>query len=140
LFKQRQIDAVWTVEPWISRLELEAGGKVLVDDRKAITTVLVASAELVKTQPDLVRKLAAAHRELTEWIVGNPAEAQKLAREELFAETRTEFPEALLKRCWERITLTSEIATGVLRQSVSDAQAAGFLRDAPDIAGLIARP
>jgi NitT/TauT family transport system substrate-binding protein len=140
LFKQRQIDAVWTVEPWISRLELEAGGKVLVDDRRAITTVLVASAELVKTQPDLVRKLAAAHRELTEWIVGNPAEAQKLAREELFAETRTEFPEALLKKCWDRITLTSEIATGVLRQSVSDAQAAGFLRDAPDIAGLIAGP
>jgi NitT/TauT family transport system substrate-binding protein len=140
LFKQRQIDAVWTIEPWISRLEVEAGGKVLVDDRRAITTVLVASAELVKTQPDLIRKLAAAHRELTEWIVGNPAEAQKLAREELFVETRTEFPEALLKKCWDRITLTSEIATGVLKQSVSDAQAAGFLRDAPDIAGLIARP
>ncbi|MFL6815865.1 MAG: ABC transporter substrate-binding protein, partial [Bradyrhizobium sp.] len=140
LFKQRQIDAVWTIEPWISRLEVEAGGKVLVDDRRAITTVLVASAELVKTQPDLIRKLAAAHRELTEWILGNPAEAQKLAREALFVETRTEFPEALLKKCWDRITLTSEIATGVLRQSVSDAQAAGFLRDAPDIAGLIARP
>ena len=140
LFKQRQIDAVWTVEPWVSRLELEAGGKVLVDDRQAITTVLVASFELVKTQPELALKFAAAHRELTEWIVRNPAEAQKLAREELFAETRTEFPEALLKKCWDHITLTSEIVTDVLKQSVSDAQAAGFLRDAPDIAGLITRP
>jgi NitT/TauT family transport system substrate-binding protein len=140
LFKQRQIDAVWTVEPWISRLELEAGGKVLVDDRRAITTVLVASAELVKTQPRLARKFAAAHRELTEWILENPAEAQKLAREELLAETRTEFPEALLKRCWDRITLSPEVASDVLKQSVSDAQAAGFLRDAPDIAGLIAKP
>jgi hypothetical protein len=36
--------------------------------------------------------------------------------------------------------LTSEIATDVLKQSVSDAQAAGFLRDAPDIAGLMAKP
>jgi NitT/TauT family transport system substrate-binding protein len=140
LFKQRQIDAVWTVEPWISRLELEAGGKVLVDDHRAITTVLVASAELMKAQPELARKFAAAHRELTEWIKGNPAEAKKLAREELLAETRMEFPEALLERCWNRITLTSEIATDVLKQSVSDAQAAGFLRDAPDITGLMAKP
>ena len=140
LFKQRQIDAVWTVEPWVSRLELEAGGKVLVDDRRAITTVLVASAELMKAQPEIARKFAAAHRELTAWIEENPAEAQKLAREELLAETRTEFPEALLERCWNRITLTSEIATDVLKQSVSDAQAAGFLRDAPDIAGLMAKP
>lgn len=140
LFKQRQIDAVWTVEPWISRLELEAGGKVLVDDRKAITTVLVARADVLKAQPELARKFAAAHRELTEWIIGNPTEAQKLAREELFAETRTEFPEALLKRCWDRITLTSEIASDVLMQSVSDAQAAGFLRNAPDMTGLITKP
>lgn len=140
LFKQRQIDAVWTVEPWISRLELEAGGKVLVDDRSAITTVLVASDELMKAQPELARKFAAAHRELTAWIVSNPVEAQRLAREELLAETRTEFPEDLLKKCWDRITLTSEIATDVLKQSVSDAQAAGFLRDAPDIAGLLAKP
>jgi NitT/TauT family transport system substrate-binding protein len=140
LFKQRQIDAVWTVEPWISRLELEAGGKVLVDDHKSITTVLVASADLLKAQPELARKFVAAHRELTEWIVDNPAEAQRLAREELLAETRMGFPEPLLRRAWDRITLTSEIAVDVINQSVSDAQAAGFLRDAPDLTGLIAKP
>ncbi|HSY54077.1 MAG TPA: ABC transporter substrate-binding protein, partial [Opitutaceae bacterium] len=39
LFEQGQIDAVWTVEPWVSRLELEAKGRVLIDDRSAITTV-----------------------------------------------------------------------------------------------------
>ncbi|HWB61715.1 MAG TPA: ABC transporter substrate-binding protein, partial [Chthoniobacteraceae bacterium] len=26
LFQQKQLDAVWTVEPWVSRLEMEAGG------------------------------------------------------------------------------------------------------------------
>lgn len=140
LFKQRQIDAVWTVEPWVSRLEIEAGGKVLVDDRSAITTVLVASAELLKAQPELSRKFAAAHRELTEWIARNPAEAQKLAREELLAETRTDFPEALLKKCWDRITLTSDVAPDVLKQSVRDAQAAGFLRDVPDMGALVTKP
>jgi NitT/TauT family transport system substrate-binding protein len=45
LFKQRRIDAVWTVEPLVSRLELESGGKVLVEDREAITTILIARAD-----------------------------------------------------------------------------------------------
>jgi NitT/TauT family transport system substrate-binding protein len=140
LFKQRQIDAVWTVEPWISRLEIEAGGKVLVDDRKAITTVLAASFEFVKSQPELVKRIASAHRELTAWILNNPAEAQRLAGEELHAETRTEFPETLLRKCWDRITLTADISKQALTQSVADAQAAGFLRDAPDMTALVAVP
>ena len=53
LFKQKQIDAVWTVEPWVSRLELEADGEVLVDDREAITTVLVARADMLASQQRL---------------------------------------------------------------------------------------
>ena len=32
LFNQKKVDAVWTVEPWVSRLEREAGGKVLVEE------------------------------------------------------------------------------------------------------------
>src|SRR3978361_991576 len=42
LFRQKQLDAVWAVEPWISRLEQEAGGRGLVDERDAITPVLVS--------------------------------------------------------------------------------------------------
>jgi NitT/TauT family transport system substrate-binding protein len=140
LFKQRRIDAVWTVEPWISRLETEAGGKVLVDDRKAITTVLAASAEFVMSQPELVQRIVSVHRELTAWIQEHPEEAQRLARAELLAETRTEFPDALLRKSWDRITLTADISKEALKQSVADAQAAGFLRDAPDMTGLVAVP
>jgi NitT/TauT family transport system substrate-binding protein len=140
LFKQRQVDAVWTVEPWIARLETEASGKVLVDDRKAITTVLAASADFVKANGELARKIAAVHRELTTWILGHPAEAQQLARAELLAETRTEFPQELLERCWKRITLTADISMTALQQSVADAKAAGFLRDVPDITALVVQP
>jgi ABC-type nitrate/sulfonate/bicarbonate transport system substrate-binding protein len=42
LFKQKQLDAVWTVEPWVSRLQLEARARVLVEESDAITTVLAA--------------------------------------------------------------------------------------------------
>ena len=60
---------MWTVEPWVSRLELEAEGEVLVEDREAITTVLVVRADLLASQQGLVRKFVDAHRELTDWIV-----------------------------------------------------------------------
>ena len=136
LFKTKQLDAAWTVEPWVSRLELEAGGKVLVDERDAITTVLVSSAQALQTQRDLVRKFVAAHVELTEWIKANPAEAQKLARDELGAETRTTISPDLVEHAWGRIVLTTEVSPEALALFLKRAQAVGFLRDTADLARL----
>jgi NitT/TauT family transport system substrate-binding protein len=140
LFKQKQLDAVWTVEPWISRLEQAAGGKVLVDDRSAITTVLVARAEVLATQRTLVRKLVAAHRELTEWIKANPAEAQRMAREELDVEMRAKFAPELVESAWKRIVLTSDVSLDALKTFISSAQSVGFLRNAPDLSRLVENP
>jgi NitT/TauT family transport system substrate-binding protein len=140
LFKQKQIDAVWTVEPWVSRLELEADGEVLIDDRQAITTVLVARADLLATQPALVRKLVDAHRELTDWILNNPAEAERLAREELDQEMHTKFSPELIAKAWRRIEVTSEVTLDSLDKFMLSAQSVGFLRGAPDISQLVANP
>src|SRR5207247_6669275 len=41
LFKQKKVDGVWAVEPWLSRLEREDSGKVIVYEKDATTTVLV---------------------------------------------------------------------------------------------------
>src|SRR5215471_9087113 len=56
LFKQKKIDAVWTVEPWVSRLETEAGGKVLVEEPDTATTVLVSSVKFLKENRELAKK------------------------------------------------------------------------------------
>ena len=140
LFKQNQLDAVWTVEPWVSRLEMEANGKVLVDDKSSITTVLVARAAFLAENRDLVAKFVAAHRELTGWIKSNPQEAQRLAREELLAETRTDVGPQLIARSWQRIILTTDISADALNAFVASAQAAGFLRNAPDMGRIIEKP
>jgi NitT/TauT family transport system substrate-binding protein len=140
LFKQKQLDAVWTVEPWVSRLEMEANGKVLVDDKTSITTVLVARAAFLAENRDLVVKFVAAHRELTDWIKNNPQEAQRLAREELLAETRTDVGPQLIARAWQRIILTTDISADALNAFVASAQTAGFLRNAPDMGRLIEKP
>jgi NitT/TauT family transport system substrate-binding protein len=140
LFKTKQLDAVWTVEPWVSRLETEAGGKVLVEERDAITTVLVSSVKALASNRELVRKFAAEHEELTEWIRANPEEAQRLAREELAAETRATISADLVARTWKRIVPTSEIARDALGNFLKSAQSAGFLRDTPDLSRLVQTP
>ena len=140
LFQTRQIDAVWTVEPWVTRLENEAGGNVLVEEVDSITTVLAASAKFLREKRDLARRFVAAHEELTAWIKANPGDAQRLARDELAALTRTDLKPDLVARAWSRIVLTSAVSREALEGFVAKARAAGFLRAAPDLSRLIERP
>lgn len=140
LFRSRRIDAVWTVEPWVSRLELEAGGKLLLEEREAITTVLVTSAKLLQSDRELLRKFVAAHQELTAWIKAHPAEAQQLVREEIVAETHTPIPSELVAHAWPRIALTSEISPRAIEQFLGRAQSVGFLRGTADLSKLVELP
>lgn len=77
LFRQGKLDGSWTVEPWISRLEKEAGGKLLFLETDAVTTVLTAQKRILEKQPDVAQAIIEAHRELTFWIIEHPQEAQK---------------------------------------------------------------
>jgi sulfonate transport system substrate-binding protein len=140
LFQQKKIDAVWTVEPWVSRLETEAGGKVLVEEPNTATTVLVSSAKFLNENREFAKKFWQAHRELTDWILQNPAEAQRLVQTELLAETRTEMSNELIARAWKRIVFTSEIPRASVQAFVSNSQKAGFLRTAPDLSRLFETP
>ena len=140
MFQQKKIDGVWTVEPWVSRLEMEAGGKVLVEETDSPTTVLVSSVKFLGANRETVKKFVQAHRALTDWIAKNPAEAQKLVVAELAAETKAKMAAELIEHAWKRIVLTNDIRREVLEKFVANAKAAGFLRDVPDLARLIENP
>lgn len=139
LFRQRKLDAVWTVEPWVSRLEREAGGQVLLEQSKESVTVLVSGVKFVKAKSELVRKFVQAHRELTEWIRAHPEEAKKMVLEELSVETQAKVSSELMAQAWKRIALRSDVSLDEFQQFVSNAQRAGFMRTTPDLARLIER-
>jgi len=140
MFQQKRIDGVWTVEPWVSRLEMEAGGKVLVEETDSPTTVLVSSVKFLGANRETVKKFVEAHRALTDWIAKNPAEAQKLVVAELAEETKAKMATELIEHAWKRIVLTNDIRREMLEKFVANAKAAGFLRDVPDLARLIENP
>jgi len=139
LFKNKKLDAVWTVEPWVSRLEREAGGKVLVEQSKDSITVLASGVKFLKRKRDLAAKFVRAHRELTEWILSHPDEAQQMVRQELAAEMKADVSPDLIAQAWKRIVLTNDPSLEEYRHFVADAQRAGFIRSAPDLSRLIER-
>ena len=139
LFKNRKLDAVWTVEPWVSRLERDAGGKVLVEQSHESITVLVSSVKFLKTKHEVAAKFIRAHRELTDWIVSHPAEAKQMVRQELAAETKAEVSSELIAQSWKRIVLKNDASLDEYQHFVANAQRAGFIRSVPDLSRLIER-
>ena len=97
------VDAVWTVEPWVTRLEREARAKVFLEDTNIITTWLASSVKFLKDHRDLAKKVVSANQELTDWIQAHPDEAQKLLISELKEETKTAFAPDMVAQAWKRI-------------------------------------
>src|SRR5213594_372432 len=100
LLQSGGVDAVWTVEPWVTRLERDANGRVFLEDKDTITTWFVSSVKFLRDRRDLAKKTADANVELTKWIQQNEAEAQKLLIEELKAETRADFAPDAVAQAW----------------------------------------
>lgn len=141
LFQEQKIDAAWTVEPWVSRLELEANAKVFFDESavwkvtsgKYVTTHLASRVKFLHERPALVKKWLAAHVELTQWINANAAEAKKILNEEIKRETTKALPVETLDRAWQRLELTYDPISASLLKSAEDAFRVGFVRQAPDL-------
>lgn len=140
LFTEGKLDGVWTVEPWVSRLELEAKGKIFLEQKDAVTTVLTASARTLAERPELAKKFAAAHAELTKWINEHPEEAKKLANAELKELTKRAMPAELIDHSWPRIHFTSAVKREDLDSFVAEAQSVGFLKGTIDLSRLIVTP
>src|SRR5439155_27230698 len=76
LFQRGGVDAVWTVEPWVTRLVRDAKARVFLEDKETITTWLVSSVKILRDRRELAKQIADANAELTNWIRQNEAEAK----------------------------------------------------------------
>src|SRR5438045_3128596 len=137
LFQNGGVDAVWTVEPWVTRLEREAKARVFLEDKDVITTWLVSTTKFLGSQRDLAKKVVAANAELTDWIQKNPDEAQKLLIDELTAETKTTFAPDAVAQAWKRIKFTTAVPAELNTKAVQDGKDAGFLKGNTDTSKLI---
>jgi NitT/TauT family transport system substrate-binding protein len=135
LFKAKKIDAVWTVEPWLTRLEQEASGRVLIEDKEVATTVLVSSVKFLQ-QRELVKRFTQANAALTDWIGKNPDEAQRLIKAELLEETKSEMSPELIAAAWKRMVFTADTPRASVENFMQNSVKAGFIKTAPNLSKL----
>lgn len=125
------VDAVWTVEPWVSRAVAEAKGEILFEEKELCTTLLVVQKKFMEEHPDLVRKWVKGHRDLLEWIRKNPAEAKQIFNEELKREIGTPLAPDYLEQSFNRIVFTDDPMESSVKKLAERAFALGYLGRKP---------
>ncbi|MBO6102339.1 MAG: ABC transporter substrate-binding protein [Opitutales bacterium] len=135
LFKKGEIDAAWTVEPWLSILETRGGGNLAIFEPDAVTTILVSGNKFLRGNPELAEKIRAAHVELTEWINKNPEQAKALVLKGLARIRKSEFSGELANKAFPRIKFTSQINREGILKFVDNAEKCGFIKNKVDMEG-----
>jgi NitT/TauT family transport system substrate-binding protein len=145
LFLKKQLDGAWVPEPWAARLVKEANGRIFLDERslwpdgKFVTANIAASTDYLKNNPDVIRKLLAAHVNETVWINNHKDEAIKAFNVQLKKLTGKGIPEDELRQAISRIDFTYDPLKLSLFQSANNAYDLGFLakgKPHPDLSGI----
>lgn len=144
LFKQGDLDAAWTVEPWVSRLVLEARGEIYLEeaqlwpetDGKYTTTHLVSRRAFLEEQPQLVKNWILAHVELTKWIENHEQEAQATFNQEIQKEVFQPLATSILQRAWKQLEITYNPLPASVWHYARLAFELGFFKQKPDLSRL----
>jgi len=134
LFLKKEIDGAWVPEPWATRLVNEANGRVFIDERdlwppegKFVTAHIIVRPDYLKENPDVIKKLVAAHINETQWINDNKGEAIKEFNVQLKKLTGKDLPEDVLAESLTRLEFTYDPIKQSLFKSANDAYDLGFL-------------
>jgi NitT/TauT family transport system substrate-binding protein len=145
-FLKKEIDGAWVPEPWATRLVNEGGGKILVDERdlwppegRFVTAHLIVSPEYLKENPEVIKRLLAAHTNETQWINEHKDEVPTAFNTQLEKLTGQTIPDDVLTEALTRLEFTNDPIKISLFQSANDAYDLGFLakgEERPDITGI----
>ena len=130
-FKAGQLDGAWLPEPWASRLVVDAGAHVLVDEKDLwpdgdfVTTHLIVSTDFLSKYPGTVKKLIEAEYDTNEWIAANPEEAKTTANAAIEKLSGKPLSQDVLDRAWGNLRLTLDPIASSLQTSADNGVAAG---------------
>jgi NitT/TauT family transport system substrate-binding protein len=142
MFAKREIHAAWTVEPWVSRLEQEGGGRVYLEEKdlwpggRYVTAVLVVRRAFLRDHSEIVKRLLAAHVEATQRLNADPEAGARLISEEIKRETSAAMPLPIVRSALRRVEFSWEPLPKALAKAAADAHRVGFLPSAPDLSGI----
>jgi NitT/TauT family transport system substrate-binding protein len=142
MFKKRQIDGAWTVEPWMARLEIEGGGALYLDERNLwpekqfVTTHLVVNKTYLADNSDVIRKLLGVVVDITLQINSNKTAAISVLNDQIKKESGKALNPEVIEKAMNRIEFTWDPIAASLVKSAKSTHDIGFLRNEPRLGGL----
>lgn len=140
-FSRGDIDGAWLPEPWATRLIVEGGGHVLVDEAELwpegrfVTTHLVVATDFLEEYPGTVAAVIRGLVAALDYIAASPEEAQRVTNEQILAITGRALAPETIQGAWENLEFTADPIASSLAESAADAQAVGLL-DPVDLDGI----
>src|SRR5688572_25298832 len=131
LFSAGELDGAWLPEPFASRLVLEGGGHVLVNEKdlwpdgEFTTTHLIVRTEFLEEYPETVAALLRGHVAAVELATGDAAAAKTAVNAGLEAAGGKPLNAEVLDRAWTELTVTYDPIASALKQSAENGVAAG---------------
>ena len=148
LFQDGKLDGAWLPEPWASRLVLQTGAKVLVDEKdlwdgaltgkpgEFPTTVLIVNQKFAADHPETVKALLAGHAKSVAWLNEAPADQKATVINSALQEyAGAGLDDDVLARSLANITFTLDPLAGSYPKLLADGIEAGTTKEA-DINGL----
>jgi NitT/TauT family transport system substrate-binding protein len=135
LFQQGGLDGAWLPEPWVSRLIVDAGAHVLVDEAELWedgafpTTVLLVRAEFLEEHPETVRALLEGHAASVAWLGDHAAEAPGVINAALEADTGKPLADEVITRALEHVTFGVDPHAETFETLVENGLEAGTQKD-----------
>ncbi|GAB2736017.1 ABC transporter substrate-binding protein [Arthrobacter bambusae] len=142
LFQDGKLDGAWLPEPWASRLVLQAGAKVLVDEKdlwdkgQFPTTILIVSKKFAADHPQTVTALLQGHEASVNWLnTASAADKATAINAALKATAGSTLPADVIDRSLKNITFTVDPLAGTYKKLLQDGVDAGITKPA-DINGI----
>ncbi|TQM43510.1 ABC transporter substrate-binding protein [Pseudonocardia cypriaca] len=142
-FREGSVDGGWLPEPWSSRLVLDAGASVLLDERtlwpngQFPTTVVLVRAEFLQQYPETVRAVLRAHLKAIDLAESDPAKAQTIVNQGLEKLTGNTLAAPVIERAFQNITLAPDPLASTFPQLAEDSVTAGITKSPTDLAGFV---
>jgi len=140
-FKNGEVDAAWLPEPWSSRLVLDAGAKVLLDeaelwpDGRFPTTVLIVRTQFLQEHPESVKRLLTGLVAAIDFSSTDKAAAKTVVNDQLKELTGKALKPGVIDRAFSKIEVTADPIAAQFPQLAKDQVTAGIAKEAPSVSG-----
>lgn len=140
-FKKGDLDGAWLPEPWSSRLVLDAGAKVLLDEKtlwpdgRFPTTVIIVRSEFLQQHPQTVQAVLRGHLKAIDWAKANEADAKTVVNSALKELAGSSLSQPVLDRAFSGIEQTADPIASTFPQLAKDSVTAQIVKTVADLKG-----